>query len=80
MTTANGPPFSAMSGRIAGDEQQVYANGREVSCKSGAGKSTAAFPDVCLTPPLSPADPARPALPYPNTGMVSDTWDGNKTV
>jgi hypothetical protein len=29
---------------------EVYANGRELSCKSGSGKSICAFPDVCLTP------------------------------
>jgi hypothetical protein len=29
----------------------VFANGREVSCKAAAGKSIAAFPDVAFTPP-----------------------------
>jgi Toxin PAAR-like domain/GHH signature containing HNH/Endo VII superfamily nuclease toxin 2 len=57
---------------------EVYANGREVSCKAGAGKSTAAFPDVCLTPPSPPAGPLP--IPYPNTGVDSDTSDGAKTV
>jgi hypothetical protein len=31
---------------------EVYANGREVSCKAAQGKSVCAFPDVCFTPPL----------------------------
>ncbi len=57
---------------------EVYANGRELSCKAGAGKSICAFPDVCLTPPPPPAGPIP--IPYPNTGMTSDTSDGSKTV
>jgi hypothetical protein len=59
---------------------EVYANGRELSCKAGAGKSTAAFPDVCMTPPEAPPTPPGVPIPYPNTGMTSDTTDGSKTV
>lgn len=59
---------------------EVYANGREVSCKAGSGKSVAAFPDVCFTPPLTPATPPGVPIPYPNTGMTSDTSGGSKTV
>ncbi len=59
---------------------QVYANGREVSCKSGSGKSICAFPDVCFTPPLTPATPPGVPIPYPNTGMTTDTTSGSKTV
>lgn len=59
---------------------KVYANGREVSCKSGSGKSICAFPDVCFTPPLTPATPPGVPLPYPNTGMDSDTTSGTKNV
>jgi hypothetical protein len=59
---------------------QVYANGNEVSCKAAAGKSIAAFPDVCFTPPLTPATPPGVPIPYPNTGMASDTASGSKTV
>ena len=58
----------------------VYANGREMSCKSGEGKSICAFPDVCFTPPENPATPPGVPIPYPNTGMSSDTTDGSKTV
>ena len=57
---------------------EVYANGREVSCKAANGKSICAFPDVCLTPPSPPAGPIP--IPYPNTGMASDTDGGSKTV
>lgn len=57
---------------------EVYANGREISCKAAAGKSIAAFPDVCLSPPSPPAGPVP--IPYPNTGEASDTSDGSKTV
>ena len=56
----------------------VYANGRAISCKAADGKSIAAFPDVCLSPPTPPAGPLP--LPYPNTAMASDTTDGSKTV
>ena len=58
----------------------VFANGRELSCKSGAGKSIAAFPDVCMTPPENPTTPPGVPVPYPNTGMASDTTSGSRTV
>ncbi|MCE9529812.1 MAG: DUF4150 domain-containing protein [Planctomycetes bacterium] len=57
---------------------QVYANGMEVACKAAAGKSIAAFPDVCLSPPSPPAGPLP--VPYPVTGYASDTSSGSKTV
>ena len=57
---------------------EVYANGREIACKAANGKSICAFPDVCLTPPSPPAGPIP--IPYPNTGMASDTDGGSKTV
>ncbi|KQV96823.1 PAAR-like domain-containing protein [Rhizobacter sp. Root1221] len=59
---------------------QVFANNREVSCKSAAGKSICAFPDVCFTPPLTPATPPGVPIPYPNTGMASDTSNGSTSV
>jgi uncharacterized Zn-binding protein involved in type VI secretion len=59
---------------------KVFANGNEISCKSGAGKSICAFPDVCFTPPLTPATPPGVPIPYPNTGMTTDTSSGSKTV
>lgn len=59
---------------------QVYANGREVSCKAASGKSICAFPDVCFTPPQTPATPPGVPIPYPNTGMASDCADGSTTV
>jgi hypothetical protein len=58
----------------------VFANGRELSWKSGAGKSICAMPDVCFTPPENPATPPGVPVPYPNTGMASDTTDGSKKV
>lgn len=57
---------------------QVFANGREVSCKAADGKSICAFPDVCLSPPTPPAGPVP--IPYPNSGFASDTTDGSRTV
>jgi hypothetical protein len=59
---------------------QVYANNMEVSCKAAAGKSICAFPDVCMTPPQTPATPPGVPVPYPNTGMASDTTDGSTSV
>ena len=56
----------------------VYANGLEIACKAAAGKSVAAFPDVCLSPPSPPAGPMP--LPYPNTSYASDTTDGSTSV
>ena len=38
------------------------------------------FPDVCFTPPQTPATPPGVPIPYPNTGMASDTTDGSSSV
>jgi hypothetical protein len=59
---------------------QVYANNMEISCKSANGKSICAFPDVCMTPPQTPATPPGVPIPYPNTGMASDCTSGSSTV
>jgi hypothetical protein len=59
---------------------KVFANMMEISCKAGAGKGICAFPDVCFTPPQTPATPPGVPIPYPNTGMDSDTSDGSRTV
>ncbi len=58
----------------------VFANGREISCKRADGKSICAFPDVCFTPPENPATPPGVPVPYPNTGFASDTTDGSRSV
>ncbi|PTR08971.1 uncharacterized protein DUF4150 [Nitrosospira sp. Nsp5] len=59
---------------------QVFANGREIACKAGAGKTICAMPDVCFTPPENPATPPGVPVPYPNTGLASDTTEGSKSV
>jgi hypothetical protein len=59
---------------------KVFANGREVACKAGAGKTICATPDVCMTPPENPATPPGVPVPYPNTGLASDTTEGSKNV
>jgi hypothetical protein len=59
---------------------QVYANGMEVSCKAASGKAICSFPDVCFTPPQTPATPPGVPIPYPNTGMASDCTDGSSSV
>jgi len=52
----------------------------EVACKAGGGKTICAMPDVCFTPPENPATPPGVPVPYPNTGLASDTTEGSKTV
>jgi hypothetical protein len=59
---------------------EIYANGMELACKAGAGKTICAMPDVCFTPPENPATPPGVPVPYPNTGLASDTTEGSKTV
>jgi 5-methylcytosine-specific restriction endonuclease McrA len=59
---------------------EVYANNMEVCCKAAAGKSVCAFPDVCFTPPQTPATPPGVPIPYPNTGMAADTTSGSSSV
>src|SRR5215472_821096 len=56
----------------------VFAHGRSIACKVSSGKTIAAMPDVCLSPPTPPAGPVP--IPYPNTAMASDTDNGSKTV
>ncbi len=58
----------------------VFANGREISCKKADGKSICAFPDVCFTPPQTPATPPGVPIPYPNTAFAKDTKKGSKNV
>jgi len=58
----------------------VFANGMEISSKSMGGKSICQFPDVCFTPPLTPATPPGVPIPYPNTGFASDTTKGSTSV
>jgi hypothetical protein len=59
---------------------QVYANNMEVCCKAADGKAICAFPDVCMTPPQTPATPPGVPIPYPNTGMASDSDAGSTSV
>jgi hypothetical protein len=56
----------------------VFANGSEIACQQGAGQVTAAFPDVCLSPPSPPAGPLP--VPYPDTSASKDTQNGSQTV
>jgi len=60
--------------------KEVFANMMEISCKASTGKVIAAFPDVCFTPPESPATPPGVPIPYPNTALASDTVKGTKKV
>lgn len=57
---------------------KVYANSRAIAGKaSGIGKSAAAFPDVCFSPPGN--KPGIP-IPYPNTAFISNLENESKTV
>lgn len=65
----------------------VFANGLEISGKAVQAQTIAAFPDVCFTPPQTPATPPGVPIPYPSFGVASDTENGtgkvligNKTV
>lgn len=58
----------------------VFANSREISCKKADGKSIAAFPDVCMTAPVTGLTPMGVPIPYPNTGMAKDTSNGSRSV
>ncbi len=58
----------------------VHANNNEVASKSSSGKTICNTPDVCFTPPLTPATPPGVPIPYPNTGMASDATDGSSSV
>ncbi len=55
--------------------QTTFANGRGIVHK-GSGGMSLVFPDVCKTP--TPGGPVP--IPYPNTGMASDTSAGPTTV
>ena len=56
--------------------QKVFANIGSVAYKANGGKAIAAFPDVCLTPPLSAGSDLP--VPYPNIGHSSDFSEGTK--
>ena len=58
----------------------VFANGLEISAEAQGCKVIAAFPDVCFTPPQTPATPPGVPLPYPDFGLDSDLTSGSTTV
>jgi hypothetical protein len=58
----------------------VFANGLEISAKKQGCKVIAAFPDVCFTPPESPATPPGVPVPYPDFGTDSDLTSGSGAV
>lgn len=58
----------------------VFANNLEISGKSVQAQTIAVFPDVCFTPPQTPATPPGVPIPYPSFGMASDTEQGTSTV
>jgi hypothetical protein len=60
----------------AGD--QASPRSTQISSKQTDGKAVAAMPDVCETPPSSPAGPIP--IPYPSIGKSSDTTEGSKKV
>ncbi|WP_338848505.1 DUF4150 domain-containing protein [Massilia sp. W12] len=59
-------------------ETHVYANGNEISSKAADGKSAAATPDVCWSPPGPAAGPVP--IPYTNTAFTKDLANGSTTV
>ncbi|MCU7861505.1 MAG: DUF4150 domain-containing protein [Candidatus Thiodiazotropha sp. (ex Lucinoma kastoroae)] len=61
-----------------GEKNNVFANNREIACKAAEGVTSAAFPDVCWSPPSPSAGPVR--IPYTNTAYAKDTANGSSTV
>lgn len=58
---------------------RIYANGMSIAGQaSDAGMSTAAFPDVCGSPP-KPEKVGIP-IPYPNTALIRDLENGSTSV
>lgn len=57
----------------------TYANGNEICSKSSSGKTIAAMPDPCFTPPPTPAG-VEVVVPYPNTANASDLDKGSAKV
>lgn len=57
----------------------TYANSNEICSKSSSGKTVAAMPDPCFTPPPTPAG-VEVVVPYPNTAMASDLDKGSAKV
>lgn len=56
----------------------VYANGMEIASRSSDGKSAAAFPDTCFSPPTPPATGVP--IPYSNTCFAKDITNGSTSV
>ena len=56
----------------------VYANGMEIASCASDGKSPAAFPDVCFSPPTPPATGVP--VPYANTCYAKDITNGSTSV
>jgi hypothetical protein len=58
---------------------RIYANQRAIAGKaSDIGASTAAFPDVCGSPPNPPK--VGIPIPYPNTAFIKQLEQGSRTV
>lgn len=56
----------------------VFANGLEIACKAADGKSMAAFPDPCFSPP--PPNGGWVLVPYANTAFAKDLTNCSTTV
>jgi hypothetical protein len=58
--------------------KKIFVNRNQISGKQSGGKSVVGYPDVCKTPPSSPAGPVP--VPYPNTSFSKDTQSGSKKI
>ena len=72
--------IAVMSTGMAYAGDQASPTSTQISSKQNDGKAVAALPDVCETPPSRPDTPHGVPIPYPNTGMASDTTEGSKKV
>lgn len=59
-------------------ETHVYANDNEICSQAADGRSAAAFPDPCWSPPGPSAGPIL--IPYANTAFARDLQNGSATV
>lgn len=58
--------------------ENVFINGKGIAGQVFTGKTIAASPDVCWSPPLPPMSPT--AVPYANTAAISDLAKGSAKV
>ena len=63
------------------DAQRLGKTANDIdAANNGTEDVSAAFPDICETPPPGGAGPIPIPIPYPNTASTKDTSTGSKKV